>query len=187
MSPHLSQLNVAMAHTNYFRRNNLWILKLATYTKIEDHYSRISNTFFFFWLPFFFLDIYIMGRGSPPTCTWQTSVVTGKKKRSCQKCDSRKSGWANGSTATGSGTLTETCPNQTSKKKKKRKCYNSPNLQCISTHFSIHNFGKVAKKKKKKLLHVALGVEVFNLKQASSFFFFLFYNTSNVEINLESF
>ena len=29
-----------MAHRNYFRRNNLWILKLATYTKIEDHYSR---------------------------------------------------------------------------------------------------------------------------------------------------
>ena len=32
MSPHLSQLNVMMAHRNYFRRNNLWILKLATYT-----------------------------------------------------------------------------------------------------------------------------------------------------------
>ena len=31
MSPHLSQLNVAMAHRNYFRRNNLRILKLATY------------------------------------------------------------------------------------------------------------------------------------------------------------
>ena len=40
MSPHLSQLNVAMAHRNYARRNNLRILKLATYTKIEDHYSR---------------------------------------------------------------------------------------------------------------------------------------------------
>ena len=42
MSPHLSQLNVAMAHRNYFRRNDLQILKLATYmyTKIEDHYSR---------------------------------------------------------------------------------------------------------------------------------------------------
>ena len=40
MSPHLSQLNVAMAHRNYFRRNNLQILKLATYTKIEDHYFR---------------------------------------------------------------------------------------------------------------------------------------------------
>ena len=38
ISPHLSQLNV-MAHRNYFRRNNLRILKLATYTKIEDHYS----------------------------------------------------------------------------------------------------------------------------------------------------
>ena len=38
MSPHLSQLNVAMAHRNYFRRNSLRILKLATYTKIEDHY-----------------------------------------------------------------------------------------------------------------------------------------------------
>ena len=37
MSPHLSQLNVAIAHRNYFRQNNLWILKLATYTKIEDH------------------------------------------------------------------------------------------------------------------------------------------------------
>ena len=36
----LSQLNVAMAHRNYFRRNNPRILKLATYTKIEDHYSR---------------------------------------------------------------------------------------------------------------------------------------------------
>ena len=33
MSPHLSQLN---------GRNNLWILKLATYTKIEDHYSRCN-------------------------------------------------------------------------------------------------------------------------------------------------
>ena len=40
MSPHLSQLNVAMAHRNYFRRNNLQILKLATYTEIEDHYFR---------------------------------------------------------------------------------------------------------------------------------------------------
>ena len=38
MSPHLSQFNVAMAHRNYFRQNNLKILKLATYTKIEDHY-----------------------------------------------------------------------------------------------------------------------------------------------------
>ena len=32
-SPHL-----LMAHRNNFRWNNLWILKLATYTKIEDHY-----------------------------------------------------------------------------------------------------------------------------------------------------
>ena len=39
MSPHLSQLSVVMAHMNYFRRNNLRILKLTTYTKIEDHYS----------------------------------------------------------------------------------------------------------------------------------------------------
>ena len=31
MSPHLSQLNVT-AHRNYFRRNKLQILKLATYT-----------------------------------------------------------------------------------------------------------------------------------------------------------
>ena len=40
MRPHLPQLNVAMAHRNYFWRNNLQILKLATYTQIEDHYSR---------------------------------------------------------------------------------------------------------------------------------------------------
>ena len=40
MSPHLSQLNVAMANRNYYRQNNLWIVKLATYTKIEDHYFR---------------------------------------------------------------------------------------------------------------------------------------------------
>ena len=40
MSTHLSQLNVAMTHRNYIRRNNLEMLKLATYTKIEDHYSR---------------------------------------------------------------------------------------------------------------------------------------------------
>ena len=38
MSPHLSKLNVAMA--TYIRQHNLQILKLATYTKIEDHYSR---------------------------------------------------------------------------------------------------------------------------------------------------
>ena len=35
MSPHLSQLNVAMAHRNYFRRNNLQILKLATYKRLN--------------------------------------------------------------------------------------------------------------------------------------------------------
>ena len=40
MSSHLSQLNVAMAHSNYSRQNNMQFLKLATYTKIEDHYSR---------------------------------------------------------------------------------------------------------------------------------------------------
>ena len=40
MSPHLSQLNVPMAHRNDFRQNNMRILKLATYTKIEDHYFR---------------------------------------------------------------------------------------------------------------------------------------------------
>ena len=33
ISPHLSQLNVAMAHRNYFRRNKLRILKLATLYK----------------------------------------------------------------------------------------------------------------------------------------------------------
>ena len=44
MSPHLSQLNVAMAHRNHFRKNNMRILKLATYTKIEDHYSTDTNT-----------------------------------------------------------------------------------------------------------------------------------------------
>ena len=49
MSPHLSQLNVAMAHRNYFRRNNLRILKLATYTKIEDHYSRCKLASFLDW------------------------------------------------------------------------------------------------------------------------------------------
>ena len=39
MSPHLSvQLNVAMAHRNYIRRNNLQILKLATYIQ------RLKNT-----------------------------------------------------------------------------------------------------------------------------------------------
>ena len=32
LEPSYSQLNVAMAHRNYFRRNNLQILKLATYT-----------------------------------------------------------------------------------------------------------------------------------------------------------
>ena len=32
-------LNVVMAHGNCFSGNNLQILKLATYTKIEDHYS----------------------------------------------------------------------------------------------------------------------------------------------------
>ena len=46
MSPHLSQLTVAMAHRNYFRQNNLRILKLATYTKIEDHYSRCKSATF---------------------------------------------------------------------------------------------------------------------------------------------
>ena len=39
MTPHLSQLNVAMDHRNCFRQN-LQILKLATHIKIEDHYSR---------------------------------------------------------------------------------------------------------------------------------------------------
>ena len=43
MSPHLSQLNVGMAHRNYFRRNNLQILKLATLTQIEDHYILGAN------------------------------------------------------------------------------------------------------------------------------------------------
>ena len=38
--PSFVTVNVVMAHRNYFRRNYLWILKLATYTKIEDHYSR---------------------------------------------------------------------------------------------------------------------------------------------------
>ena len=46
MSPHLSQFNVAMAHRNYFRWNNLWILKLATYTKIKDHYFRCKLAIF---------------------------------------------------------------------------------------------------------------------------------------------
>ena len=47
ISPHLSQLNVAMAHRNYLRRNNLRILKLATYTKNEDHYSRCKLATFY--------------------------------------------------------------------------------------------------------------------------------------------
>ena len=42
MSPHLSQLDVVIAHRNYFGRNNLWILKLATYTKIEDYSSGVN-------------------------------------------------------------------------------------------------------------------------------------------------
>ena len=49
ISPHLSQLNVAMARRNYFRRNNLQILKLATYTKIEDQYSRCKLATFLDW------------------------------------------------------------------------------------------------------------------------------------------
>ena len=40
MSPHLSQLNVATAHRDYFRRNILKILKLARYKQIKDHYFR---------------------------------------------------------------------------------------------------------------------------------------------------
>ena len=40
LSPHLSQLNVAMTHRNYFRRNNLQVLNWQQYTKIADHYSR---------------------------------------------------------------------------------------------------------------------------------------------------
>ena len=38
--PSFVTTNVAMAHRNYFRRNNMRILKFATYTKNEDHYSR---------------------------------------------------------------------------------------------------------------------------------------------------
>ena len=34
---------------NYFRQNNLQILKLATYTKIEDHYSRCKLAFSLDW------------------------------------------------------------------------------------------------------------------------------------------
>ena len=49
MSPHLSQLNVAMAHRNYFRQNNLQILKVASYTKIKDHYSRCKLATFLDW------------------------------------------------------------------------------------------------------------------------------------------
>ena len=42
MNPHLSQLNVAMAQSPgiILGEKNLQILKLATVTKIEDHYSR---------------------------------------------------------------------------------------------------------------------------------------------------
>ena len=47
----ICQLNVAMAHTHrdYFRQNNLQILKLATYTNIEDHYSRCKLATFLDW------------------------------------------------------------------------------------------------------------------------------------------
>ena len=38
MSPHLSQEIVAMVHRNYSGQNNLQILKMVTYTNIEDHY-----------------------------------------------------------------------------------------------------------------------------------------------------
>ena len=38
-----------MAHRNYFRRNNLRILKLATYTKIEDHYFTCKLAIFLDW------------------------------------------------------------------------------------------------------------------------------------------
>lgn len=40
MRPHLSEVNVAMVHENFFRRYNLKFLKLATYLKIEDQYFR---------------------------------------------------------------------------------------------------------------------------------------------------
>ena len=46
ISPRLSQLNVAMAHRNYFRQNNMQILKLATYSKIEDYYFRCKLQLF---------------------------------------------------------------------------------------------------------------------------------------------
>ena len=62
MSPHLSQLNVVMAHRNKFRQNNLWILKLATYTKIEDHYFRCKLATFYIWKDcqmFIFYFVYI--------------------------------------------------------------------------------------------------------------------------------
>ena len=49
MSPHLSQLNVVMANRYYFRRNNLQIFKLATYTKIEDHCSWCKLATFLDW------------------------------------------------------------------------------------------------------------------------------------------
>ena len=47
MSSHLSQLNVATVHRNYFRRNNLRILKLATYKEVEDHYFRCKLATFY--------------------------------------------------------------------------------------------------------------------------------------------
>ena len=50
MSPRFSQLNVVIAHMFYFRQNNLWILKLVTYTKIEYHYSTLgANWQLFRW------------------------------------------------------------------------------------------------------------------------------------------
>ena len=49
LSPHLSQLNVAITHRNYFRHNNLRILKLARYKKTEDHSSRLQIGNFLDW------------------------------------------------------------------------------------------------------------------------------------------
>ena len=65
MSPRLSQLNVAMAHRDYFGQNNLRILILATYSKVEDHYS-IGNFLEWKGLP----NVYIL------FCLHKTSSFT---------------------------------------------------------------------------------------------------------------
>ena len=50
MSPHLSQLNVAMAYENYFRRNNLQILKFETYAILGANWQLFRFYFIFYFV-----------------------------------------------------------------------------------------------------------------------------------------